>query len=54
MRDLLHEEVIIMPWMNLGRFLSDLLHRRIDPEDVGVYVPEPDSEDEDVKLEEEE
>ena len=29
-----------MPWVNLGDFLRDLLRRRINPEEVGVYVPE--------------
>lgn len=36
-----------MPWRNLGEVLRDLLRRRVDPEEVGVYVPEDDPDDED-------
>ena len=36
-----------MPWVNLGEFLKDLLRRRINPEEVGVYVPEASAEETD-------
>lgn len=42
-----------MPWLNLGDLLRELLQRRIDPEDIGVYVPEPGPKDEKTDVEEE-
>jgi hypothetical protein len=36
-----------MPWVNLGKLLRKLFESRIDPEDVGVYIPEVAPFDED-------
>ena len=35
-----------MPWRNLGELLKELFRHHIDPEEIGVYVPESDQEDE--------
>jgi len=40
--NILSQEVKEMPWINLGELLKKLFKQRIDPEEVGVYVPEAD------------